>query len=62
MSAERAQLLILKGIVAELPEADQTAVKTAKEKIEAVLKELGEPGGIALAMVGLEMAAGEMKP
>lgn len=62
MNLERAQLLILKGIVAGMPEADQTAVATAKEKIEAVLKEHGEPAGIALALIGFEMAAGEIKP
>ena len=51
-----AQNLIIKGIVSDMPEADRTKIKECEEKIRALLKEYGEHGLMALAVVGSEQS------
>lgn len=57
ISSEQAQRLLLIGMVSELPTESQQKVQEAKDKLVAILKDFGEEGSIAMALVGLEMAA-----
>jgi len=57
ISSEQAQRLLVIGMVSELPTESQQKVQEAKDKLAAILKDFGEEGSIAFALVGLEMAA-----
>ena len=57
ISSDQAQVLLLKGMITELPLESQQKVQDAKEKLSAILKDFGKEGGIALALVGMEIAA-----
>ena len=59
MNGDQLQLLVLKGVVSEMSPEAQAKVADAKARIVAIVKDFGEEGGIALALVGMEMAAAE---
>lgn len=59
ITSEQAQRLLLMGMISELPTESQQKVQEAKEKLSTILKDFGEEGGIALALVGLDIAAAE---
>lgn len=59
ITSEQAQRLLLIGMISELPSESQQKVREAKEKLSTILKDFGEEGGIALALVGLDIAAAE---
>lgn len=59
ITSEQAQRLLLIGMISELPSESQQKVQEAKEKLSTILKDFGEEGGIALALVGLDIAAAE---
>ena len=59
MTSEQAQRLLLMGMISELPAESQQKVQEAKEKLSTILKDFGEEGGIAFALVGIEIAAAE---
>ena len=59
MNADQLQLLMLKGLVANMSPEAQAKVSDAKARIVAIMKDFGEEGGIALALVGIEIAAAE---
>lgn len=50
-----AQLLVLKGLISDMPEESQTKIKETADKIRILVKENGEEGSVAMAYVGLEM-------
>lgn len=50
------ELLMLKGLVSEMPEDQQKAVANAKEAIKQLIEQHGEPGFIALCLLSLELA------
>lgn len=59
ITSKQAQRLLLIGMISELPTESQQKVQEAKEKLEAILKDFGEEGGIALALLRMEIAAAE---
>lgn len=55
MSAEQHTVLLIKGVISELPAAQAEACKELAEHIRQVIKTAGEPvGSIALALVAAE--------
>lgn len=52
--ASNMERLIIKGAIAELPEADRLKVEACAERLRQVLAEVGAPGLIALALVVVE--------
>lgn len=50
-------LLMMKGIIADLPEADRGEVTICAEKLRVTVREHEPHGSIALALVSLEFAA-----
>lgn len=59
MTQEQAQLLMLKGIVAEMPPEEQARVSDAKARVSEILKVFGDAGAIALALTALEFQVAE---
>lgn len=57
MSEHKMIVMVLKGVVSELPETQRNQVHSAADKIRAVVADAGDVGGIALALVGSECAA-----
>lgn len=56
MAPEQETLLLLKGIISELPAAQIEAVDELAEHIRMVVKTAGEPvGTLTMALVGAEM-------
>lgn len=50
------QALALKGAVSEMPFIEREKIAECKAKFDALVKEYGDAGLIALAMIGMEMA------
>lgn len=57
MMNEQQQLLLVKGLISELPGADKEACLEAAKSIRCVVKSAGTVGLIALTLVGLEEQA-----
>lgn len=57
MTEERQTLLIIKGAIAELPDADRQGVELAAAKLREVVLLHNDHGKMALALVGAEQAA-----
>lgn len=57
MNQERVQLLLIRGAIAELPEADRKGIEIAAEKLREVVATHNDHGKMALALVGAEWAA-----
>lgn len=57
MTEERQTLLIIKGAIAELPDADRQGVELAAAKLREVVLLHNDHGKMALALVGAELAA-----
>lgn len=57
MRTEEVQLLLLRGVISELPTEDQIKIKQARQELEAVLLKHGDNGMLALALIGCEEAA-----
>lgn len=55
--SDMATLLLIKGVIFDLPAADQEKVKQCADKLNAAIKEAGVHGSLALALVGAEAAA-----
>ncbi len=58
-SEAKVQLLLSRGIVANLPNEDQTLIAQTKAALRKIVEEAGEHGAMALALLGAEIAAGE---
>lgn len=54
------ELLILKGAISEMPQADQDRIYKAAQDIRAIVADLGELGNCALGMVAAELAIKEL--
>jgi hypothetical protein len=59
MNENQIILVIVKGIISDLPETQRNQVHATADKIRAIVAEAGDVGGIALALVGGEAAAAE---
>lgn len=57
MTDEEQTLLLLRGVVAGMPEDDQIRVKAIAETFRNALKAGGEHAVVALSLVGAEQAA-----
>lgn len=57
MTEERQTLLIIRGVIAELPAADRHGVELAAAKLREVTLLHNDHGKLALALVGAEQAA-----
>lgn len=58
--AEEKQVLIMvRGIIAGLDEEDQVKIKKLAEELRKFVKDNGEHGQMALALIGAEFAAEE---
>lgn len=58
MNEYEQQILMIKGLISELPAAQSEACHELAEHIRRVIKQAGEPvGTLALALVGLEAQA-----
>lgn len=49
------ELTLIKGIVADLPDADQERIKECADKLRGILVEYGKHAGVALPMIVAEM-------
>jgi uncharacterized protein YoaH (UPF0181 family) len=56
MSNEEQVLLMLKGMVSELPPEQQEQYRDARERIQFVINE-GHPAGLALIVIAAEISA-----
>lgn len=55
MTEEQTTVLLIKGLISELPAAQQEACKELAEHIRQCIQKAGDPvGSIALALVGAE--------
>jgi hypothetical protein len=57
MNAEQQQLLLIRGAIASLPEADRQGVELAAVKLREVVALHNDHGQLALALVGAELDA-----
>lgn len=57
MTQEQQQLLMLKGIISDLPEEDKMKINAAHSMIKNIVAEYGDNGQIALGLAGAEFAA-----
>ena len=58
MTEDEQTILIIKGMISDLPPAEAEACKELAEHIRGVIKVAGEPvGTLALALVGAEVQA-----
>ena len=57
MNQEQTQLMILRGFVASMPEADQKGVKLAAQEMREVLLKHNDHGKLALVLLAAEFAA-----
>ena len=57
MTEEQQVLLIIRGTIAGLPEADQKGIALAAQKLREVVAHHNDHGKFALALVGAEQAA-----
>ena len=56
MTQEQRTVLIIKGIVSELPDDQREACEEVAEHIRRVIKQAGEVGLLAVALVAAEAA------
>lgn len=54
---DQTTLLVIKGVISDLPVADQKNVKQCANQLKVTIKEAGVYGVLALALVGAEAAA-----
>jgi len=53
----RAEQLLLKGLMSELPEAQRAHIELVAEQLRQLLRDAGDDGLMALAIVGFEEQA-----
>jgi hypothetical protein len=59
MSPEREVLLLIKGVISELPVKDHVRFEAALSEVRAVISKHGDVGNLALALLGAEAAASQ---
>jgi hypothetical protein len=57
MTAEQYALMLIRGAIASAPDEEQNKIRTAAEQLRSLIAANGEPGKVALALVGAELAA-----
>jgi hypothetical protein len=57
MTPEQQTVLLIKGAISELPVAQREAVEELAEHIKTLIRNAGDVGPMALALVGAEAAA-----
>ena len=57
MTDEKVTLLVIKGVIADLPDADRQGVLLAAAKLREVVALHNDHGTLALALVGAEYVA-----
>lgn len=57
--ADQAMLLMVRGVVASLPQEDQDKVKAAADQLRDVINQNGDAGVMALSLVAAEKAIEE---
>ena len=57
MNQEQVALLLIKGAITDLPEADRKGVELAAVKLREVIALHNDHGVMAMALVGAELAA-----
>lgn len=55
----RAQLLLLKGVISELPEDDQAKIKATAQRIRDIMAEDRKANGMAIMLVAVEYSASD---
>lgn len=58
MDQQHVQLLLIKGMVSELPEPERNRVNNTATDLRSVVNAAGDEGTLALALVSAEMAIG----
>lgn len=58
MTPEQETLLIIKGAIAELTEAERRRVEVAEQHIRALIQQDKDAAVMAIALVGAELQAG----
>jgi hypothetical protein len=61
VNAERMQLLMIRGAIAEMPECEQAKVRECRGKLAAVVKAYAQFGQIALSLAMIELVVGELE-
>lgn len=56
MNEMKMKVLLLRGLVTQMPPEDQEKVKEAETRFRAILDETGDVGIIALSLIGADMA------
>lgn len=56
-SPDEVTLLLIKGVISDLPADDQVKVKQCADQLTATVKGAGVYGSLALALVGAQAAA-----
>lgn len=56
MSAN-AELLILKGLISDLPQEHRDKILALRDQLKTIITESGDDGLIALSLVGAELSA-----
>lgn len=59
MTEERQTLLMIRGVIAELPPAHAAEILKISETLRELVRTKKDHASMALALVGAEMAAGE---
>ena len=54
---EQADLIVIRGVIAGMPEDDQQKIKAAAEDLRATMDKHGDHGIAGLALLGAEIAA-----
>lgn len=57
MTKDEAVLYMLKGVVSELPGAEQERFRECTSKLEAIIQEYGDIGQMALGVLGAKLAS-----
>lgn len=60
MSGEnRAALLMLKGVISDMPEADRAVIADCADQLRAIVEAQGDLGVVAFALVSAELGGQE---
>jgi len=57
MTQEKLQLLLIKGVIADLPSKDRDGVEAAETDLRRMVAQYNDHGKLALALLAAELAA-----
>lgn len=61
MTGEEIQLLVLRGLMSQLPPAERDKAEACVQQLQQMISEHGDPGKLALAIVAMGFAVLEGK-